>query len=378
MSIRSMFIAKPVYPFFEEIYVMFDWFGGFALSQKRKCEIGLHINFNHAYPEHKALEISSASLNPIGNKLSAMNLLITTQKGITSVESAFQSSRVYFDGDNKIGPFSEYLFSPGKEAKKGVKEASKGLHSYQYEYDGMKFYAPDFHISLFYDYLYLNALLEDHNKLLKDELLKSGYNAFSDLATSSLNSQARSCAIFVGLSEAGLTEGVKTFESYLKLFRCTYDGKAVGSISYENVQLLNKTGKVRLYSPVVRCVFCKEEADMYYKKYYSHLSNKKTPDGYIRPGVYDIDISHIKFAGIYVNEKLKYIRVIGVNGCINISTELFGDIPKSCLINKLCLIKHNNYLLTEDEIENHVIWPIMNFLHKDILSEIRNAAIENG
>ena len=378
MSIRSMFIARPVYPFFEEIYVEFDWFGGFALSQKRKCEIGLHRNFNHAYPEHKALEISSASLNPIGNKLSAMNLLITTQKGITSVESAFQSSRVYFDGDNKIGPFSEYLFSPGKEAKKGVKEASKGLHSYQYEYDGMKFYAPDFHISLFYDYLYLNALLEDYNRSLKDELLKGGYNAFSDLATSSLNSQARSCAIFVGLSEAGLTEDVKTSESYLKLFRCTYDGKAVDSTSYDHVQMLNKTGKVRLYSPVIPCVFGKEEADMYYKKYYSHLSNKKTPDGYIRPGVYDIDISHIEFAGIYVNEELKYIRVIGVNGCINIPAEFFIDIPESCFRHKLRLFRQKDLMLTEDEIENHVIWPIVNSLHEDILSEIRNAAIGSG
>ena len=376
MSIRSIFISKPIYPFFEEIHVTFDWFGGLALSQKRKCEIGLHKNFNRAYPEHKALEISSASLNPIGNKLSAMNLIITTKRGQTSVESAFQSSRIYFDGDEKIGPFPEYLFSPGKEAKKSVKEASRGLHSYQYEYDNMKFYAPDFHISLFYDYLYLNALLEDHNKSLADEILKGEYNAFSDLATSSLNSQARSCAIFVGLSESGLTEDVKTFESYLKLFRCTYDGKAVDSTSYDHVQLLDKkSGKVRLYSPVVPCVFGKEETEMYYKKFYSHLSNKKTPDGYTRLGIYDIDLSHIEFAGIYLNEELKYIRVIGVNGCINIPTEFFDDIPEACFWNKISLVKQKDLMLTEDEIKNHVIWPFMNSLHTDILTKIRKTSI---
>lgn len=375
MTVRSMFIAKSVYPFFEDIHVTFDWFGGFALSQKRKNEIGLHKNFGRCYPEHKALEISSASLDPVGNRLSAMNLIITTQKGATSVESAFQSSRIYIDGDKKIGPFPEYLFLPGKEAKKNVKEASKGMHSYQYEYDGMKFYAPDFHISLFYDYLYLNALTEEHNRSLRDELLKGGYNAFSDLATSSLNSQARSCAIFVGLSEAGLTEKVKNIEGYLKLFRCTRDGKAVDNTSYDHVQLLNKkTGKVRLYSPVVPCVFGKEEAEMYYKKYYSHLSNKKIPDGYTRPGIYDIDLSHIELAGLYLNEKLKYIRIIGVNGCINIPVELLDDITISCVRNKLRLIRQKEQLLTEDEIENHIIWPVINFLHTDILSEIRKAA----
>ena len=123
MSVRSVFISKSVYPFFEEVYVTFDWFGGFALSQKRKCQIGLHQNFLKAYPDRKV------------------------------------------------------------------------LISYHYLFDGMAFYAPPFHISLFYDYLYLNALLEPKNAQVRDQLMEGGYTAFTDLATKSLNSQARSAAI---------------------------------------------------------------------------------------------------------------------------------------------------------------------------------------
>lgn len=37
MPERSVFISKSTYPYFEEVRVAIGWFGGFALSQKRKC-----------------------------------------------------------------------------------------------------------------------------------------------------------------------------------------------------------------------------------------------------------------------------------------------------------------------------------------------------
>ncbi len=128
-----------------------------------------------------------------------MNLLKRTKHGITSHESAFQSSRIYSDGIRSSGPFPQYLFLPGRECKKLVKEASGGMHSFQYLFDGITFYAPIHHISQFYDFLYLNALLEPQNEAVCTRLLEEGYTAFTDLATSSLNCQARSAAIFVGL-----------------------------------------------------------------------------------------------------------------------------------------------------------------------------------
>ena len=101
MAEISVFSSKVEYPFFEDVHVNIDWFGGFALSQKRKCQIGLHQNFLMSYPKGKVLEISSSSLMLLGAKLSTMNLSKRTQKGITTVESAFQSSRIYSDGVKK-------------------------------------------------------------------------------------------------------------------------------------------------------------------------------------------------------------------------------------------------------------------------------------
>ena len=273
MAEKSVFISKVEYPFFEEVHVNIDWFGGFALSQKRKCQIGLHQNFLMEYPKEKILEISSSSLMSLGAKLSAMHLSKRTLKGITTVESAFQSSRIYGDGAKRIGPFPEYRFLPGRECKKLVKEAAKEMHSYQYELDGLTFYAPAHHISQFYDFLYLNALLEPENEEVKNKLLQEKYTAFSDLAT-------KSAAIFVGLVRAGMIDEVRDYDSYLKLFRTQANGKAAGPLTYEHVQLLYKD-KVRLFSPVVPCRFHKTDVEAYYAEHCSMLTNRKGEDNYL-------------------------------------------------------------------------------------------------
>lgn len=188
------------------------------------------------YQNEKVLGISSTSLMSLGSRLSAMNLSKRTQRELTTVESAFQSSRIYSDGTRTVGPFPDYLFLAGRECKKLVKEASEGMHSYKYEFDGMTFYASAWHIFQFYDFLYLNALLEPGNEKVRELLLKEEYMAFTDLATKSLNCQARSAAIFVGLVRAGLIDEVRNYDSYLKLFRTQANGKAVGSQAYEHVQ----------------------------------------------------------------------------------------------------------------------------------------------
>lgn len=280
MAERSVFVSKEVFPYFEEKHVEFDWFGGFALSQKRKCAIGLHQNFLMEHPEHKVLEISSASLYKLGTQLSAMNLSKRTSDGVRVLESVFQGSRIYGKGDDKVGPFTYCYDLPGRESKKEVKAKSGGLHSYEYIFDGMTFYAPAHHISQFYDFLYLNALLEPENEEVKNMLLEGVYTAFTDLATKSLNCQARSCAIFVGLVKAGKIDMVRDYETYLELFRTTKDGKAAGPKSYENVQLLMKKG-VRLLSPVIPCRFHKEDVEKYYAEVCSGLTNKKDVDNFL-------------------------------------------------------------------------------------------------
>ena len=154
------------------------------------------------------------------------------------------------------------------------------MHSYQYFFDGMTFYAPPHHISQFYDYVYLNALLEPENQDVAKQLLQDGYSAFSDLATKSLNCQARSAAVFVGLVGAGLIDEVMDQVSYLRLFRTGLDGKPIGPAPYENVQLLHD-GKVALLSPLIPCTVRKEAVERYYNTHCNMPTNRKTPHNYM-------------------------------------------------------------------------------------------------
>lgn len=141
---------------------------------------------------------------------------------------------------------------PGRECKKRVKELSRGLHSYEYNFDGMWFPAPTFHISLFYDYLYLTALTEPENADTAARLLESGFEAFSDIATKSLNTQARSCAIYIGLSRSGQIGSIGSYEDYLKLMRVDTGVAGYGAAhAFEDVQLLDSKGSARLLRPAV-------------------------------------------------------------------------------------------------------------------------------
>ena len=153
--------------------------------------------------------------------------------------------------------------------------------SYRYYFDGMEFYAPPHFISLFYNYLYLNALCEEENRTVASSLLDQHHTAFTDLATLSLNCQARSAAIFVSLVRNGLINEVQQYDTYLKLFRTNKDGTPIGDTSYENVQLINGKGEVHLLSPVVPHTFSKNDTERYYEKYCSRLSNKKDENNYL-------------------------------------------------------------------------------------------------
>ena len=280
MAERSVFVSKDVYPFFEEIRVQFDYFQGFALSQRRKSQLSLHMNFGAAYPKEKVLEISTASLYSLGSALSALHLKKRTQSGITTVESAFQSSRIYGAYD-EIGPFPELLFFPPRECKKMVVERSCGLISRHGRFEGVDFYSPDHFPSLFFNFIYLNALCEEENKAVADKLIAEGYTAFSDLATKAVNSQARTCAIFVSLVKNGLIEKVRDYGSYLSLFRTTADGEPIGKKSYENVQLMDPKCRVNLLSPVVPHVFTRGDVERWYELNGTHLTNRRTADNFL-------------------------------------------------------------------------------------------------
>lgn len=70
----------------------------------------------------------------------------------------------------------------------------------------------------FYDWLYINALIE--NPQLAEKL--NGYDGFTDIAFNpdkGINCQARSAALYVSLAKLGVLEQCKDFESFLELLR---------------------------------------------------------------------------------------------------------------------------------------------------------------
>ena len=87
----------------------FEWFSGFAVSQKQKSVESLHNAILNVDMTAKPLEISTKSKKEIGKKLSAFYLKLN---GYT-LENIFQSAKVFESG----GPYLDLLEVSPKEAK---------------------------------------------------------------------------------------------------------------------------------------------------------------------------------------------------------------------------------------------------------------------
>ncbi len=163
----------------------FEWFPGFAVSQKQKSADSLHDAIRRADPAARPLEISSKSRNPVGVKLSAFNLRLDDH----TLENIFQSAKVFKHG----GPYTDLLEVSPKEAKRDQRLQSSGaLQAFRYQ-------GEDFPLvpkSVFYDYLYIRAVKES----LTAEEMKTvlQYDYFTDIEFNparSINTQARTAAL---------------------------------------------------------------------------------------------------------------------------------------------------------------------------------------
>ena len=162
----------------------FEWFPGFAISQKQKSIDSLHnaiLKNNKAVP----LEVSTKSKNPLGVKLSAFNLKLN---GYT-LENIFQSSKVFSNG----GPYHDLLNVSPKDAKKDERLLSSG------KLVGFNYNSMDFPLepkTVFYDYIYINAVKYTFSL---DEIKQiTSYTHFTDIEFNpkkSINTQAKSVAI---------------------------------------------------------------------------------------------------------------------------------------------------------------------------------------
>lgn len=214
MAERPIFTPSPNGPSLVWTHqVEFKWFSGMSIKQVQKSIASLHEAAQQQLKVDRVLEISSKSLDSIGVKLSAFNLMITSPKRQFSVECAYQGSKVFERG----GPFLDLLEATSLEAKRDLRLKEHG------QLKGFRFYNTDWKLeprTAFYDWLYINAL-HKHPELA-EEVLK--YRAFSDIVFNperSVNCQAYSAALYVALHERNLLdpEVLRDQKAYLEVIK---------------------------------------------------------------------------------------------------------------------------------------------------------------
>ena len=166
-------------------FLEFEWFSGFAVSQKQKSIDSLHRAIRNRFPGASALEVSTKSKVVFGNRLSAFNLKIDGY----FLENVFQASKVFENG----GPYIDLLDRSPKDAKRDERLKISGkLISFRYKECDW----PLIPKSVFYDYLYYVAVQQNFSLDDLEEFKK--YSFFTDIEFNpnrSLNTQARSAAL---------------------------------------------------------------------------------------------------------------------------------------------------------------------------------------
>ena len=214
MAKRPYFmISDTTDEFYKEFSCEFEFYTGFALSQKQKSVKSLHEQILKRYPKRKILEVSRRSENPLGIALSAFNLkFLNIDNKEYPVECVFQSSKVFANGQQ----YCDLLYKTASEAKTDERIKKSGyltkftLNGQDWELEPKTY---------FYDYIYISALYR--NKNVCKQLLE--FDTFTDIEFNpqkSFNCQARSVAIAVTLMKKNL---IDKYLSDKKLFKKIYE-----------------------------------------------------------------------------------------------------------------------------------------------------------
>jgi hypothetical protein len=216
MARRPIFIPATDAPgFVKEISLDIPWASGFAAVQKKKNIMALH-KVAAIKGFSPLLEVSTKSEEIAGQHLSAFHLKVESEIGQIPLECAFQGSKVFEQG----GPYTDLFEIDARAAKRDPRLRESGA-LVEFEFEGQKF--PLSPKTVFYDWLYLNALYP-HREWLNDRLTnKITYAGFTDIEfnpAKSINCQARSCALFVALMQNGLLhDAIKSPDSFIKTMK---------------------------------------------------------------------------------------------------------------------------------------------------------------
>lgn len=196
----------------EEIPINFTWNPGFAPVQKRKNIAALHqAAGSHGYSN--LLEVSTKSEDPLGQCLSAFNLLVATESlGDVPLECAFQASKVFAGG----GPYTDLLSSAPRDARRDRRLRESG-QLVSFKFSGRYWELEP--KTAFYDWLYITAVY----RLGQYRSSLQAYDGFTDIEfnpAKSINCQARSCAMFTALLTKGLLDdAVTNADAFVRIVR---------------------------------------------------------------------------------------------------------------------------------------------------------------
>lgn len=211
MAKRPIFLVTNEPPYYRCFYSTFQWNGGFAKSQKQKNIKALHDSYTRLPigNEKRLLEISSASPDDTGIALSAFNLkkFVPSLNKSVNLECVFQAGKIFENG----GPYLDLLEKTSREAKKDERIRNSGK-IIGFEFEGEKY--SNIPRTAFYDWLYINACLE--NSSLANRALE--YDGFTDIEFNpdkSLNCQARSLAMYVGMNRGNDIECIKSYDDFV-------------------------------------------------------------------------------------------------------------------------------------------------------------------
>lgn len=178
------------------------------------------------------LEVSTKSESRLGRQLSAFNLTLNTSLGRCYIESLYQGSKV-FDHGLKDSPHNfPSLYTLGAWVAKKYPALRTSGNILGFDYFGVSW--PSKPKTMFYDWLYLTALLD--NPQLLDQLVKGRYAGFTDIEfipKRAINSQARACAVAITLSYLGLFKAAMVTTD---AFKAIYEP----SVSFESLFEKNK------------------------------------------------------------------------------------------------------------------------------------------
>jgi uncharacterized protein DUF6977 len=197
----------------QEVLVRFHWHPGLAPSQKKKNVAELH-RAAAAQGLTPLLEISSKSDLEVGQRLSAFHLKIELDGRTTTVECAFQGSKVFEHG----GPFHDLYWTESRDAKRDPRTRQSGK-LIRFDFEGESF--PISPTTVFYDWLYFKALYLHKDWIARRE----EWAGFTDIEFNperSISCQARSFAAFISLLKRDLLdEASSSFARFKSLMQAS-------------------------------------------------------------------------------------------------------------------------------------------------------------